>query len=63
MERLYRAKADSGRDYITFLFKSENKGNSNKNKEDARKAYKKVHGHSIEIISTERAEFTGEKVY
>ncbi len=63
MERLYRATADTGRDYISFLFKSSHRANSKDNKIDANVAYKKAHGHSVKIIETIMTKYTGEKIY
>ena len=57
MKRLYRAYADTGRDYVTFLFESEYRANSRKNLDDARHAYFMAHGHSIFVASTARTEY------
>ncbi len=62
MKKLYRAYADNGRDFFGFLFESEHRANSKANKAEAVKAWKKHHGRGARcvIISTSRAQYTGE---
>ena len=42
---------------VEFQFESNHRANSKANKEDANRAYKKRHGHTIEITNTERSEW------
>lgn len=51
-ERLYTAKADTGRDFITFIFFSEHRAGSKANFADALKEYKSNHGHCVKILDT-----------
>ena len=61
--KVYTAKADTGRDYITFQFTSAHRANSKANKDDARRAYCRKHGHAPQIISTTRDEYSGGPLY
>lgn len=45
--KTYIAQADTGRDFIEFVFYSEHRANSKANIEDAQKCYKKFHGHRL----------------
>jgi hypothetical protein len=46
MKRTYIARIDTGRDFVYFVFYSEHRANSKANIEDAKKTYKRKHGHN-----------------
>lgn len=59
--RWYVAHADTGRDYVDFMFQSDHNANSELNKEDAQEEYYQKHRHYLkEIINTRIAKSANE---
>lgn len=52
IERHYMAWVDTGRDYIEFEFTSTHRAGSKANFEDAKRQYKRRHGHNVTIQQT-----------
>lgn len=63
--RRYIAYADTGRDFIEFVFYSEYRANSNGNYKDAMRAYRRMYGcydKNIKIKNTRKLD-TNEEIF
>ena len=63
--RRYMAFADTGRDFIEFVFNSEHRANSKGNYEDAIRAYRRMYGYynkNIKIKNTRKLD-TNEEIF